>query len=456
VEWSDGTNTYQVPVKLGTLDERMKWELYASKKANDIKQNSAVALRYEVQNAEAMAKTGTVPSGPERTISDFLAAFDNEDQANHEFARYTTARQTAQAVATMSGMNSSDLLAIMQERPDANDQNFAVASQNQAIRTDAAAQIIKARRTDPVGNALLTGEFQLQPLDIKNRESFSVELKKRFAAMPVMASKYGVADMLSKPEAKELSKQLDLMPADQLVSQLETIRSAVGDNTIYRSLINSIRADSPVTALVGNLAAIGERKNAELIAMGERLLNPSKGARSDDGKTGSAFPMPSDRLLRDHWIFAVGNAYRGHPDAEATAYQAYRAYYAALSAKSGEVTPNTVNGNFANEAVKAATGGVMRWDTASFGNDTPSADIVLPYGMQPDVFKDIVAHEWLKLKKAHGYTKTDVDDIGLFNTGTNGEYVVISGKSWLPGKDGQPIILTITGNQPVSGLIGGR
>jgi hypothetical protein len=35
VEWSDGTNTYQVPVKLGTLDERMKWQEYADRKKNE-------------------------------------------------------------------------------------------------------------------------------------------------------------------------------------------------------------------------------------------------------------------------------------------------------------------------------------------------------------------------------------------------------------------------------------
>ena len=85
----------------------------------------------------------------------------------------------------------------------------------------------------------------------------------------------------------------------------------------------------------------------------------------------------------------------------------------------------------------------MRWKTDWFGNSTPSANIVLPYGMAEDVFRDRVTAEWLRVREGIGYSKTDVGDIGLYNTGANGEYMVISGSSWLPGKDGKPVILRV-------------
>jgi hypothetical protein len=260
-----------------------------------------------------------------------------------------------------------------------------------------------------------------------------------------MSEKYGRASVLSKQEATALAQRLELMPSDQKVDQLETIRRSVGDDMVYASMLNSIRPDSPVTALVGNVAAVGSKDNARMIARGEDLLNPTKGGRATDGKgAGAAFPMPTESLMRQAWVDAVGDAYRGYPDAEATAYQAYKAYYAAAAAQRGLNDPKaSPDDRIVRDAIRASTGGVMRWKTDWFGNSTPSANIVLPYGMADDVFRDRVSAEWLRIRDELGYSKTGVGDIGLYNTGANGEYMVMSGTSWLPDKDGKPVILRV-------------
>lgn len=427
------------------LPEQQKALEYADRKVNEARQELAVNLRYDIQNAEAMARTGIAPAGPARTREEFMAAFKDERTAEYEWARYTTARQTATAVASLSGKSSTELLAVVQQKPNPKDPNFAVAAANQEIRARAAADIIRERQQDPVAYAIQSGDFKLKPLNPQDPAAFAEELKRRSAAVPGMSEKYGRASVLSKAEASVLAQQLDLMPADRKVEQLETMRRSIGDDMVYAAALNAIRPDSPVTALVGSVAAAGSKENARMIARGEDLLNPTKGGRAADGKgSGAAFPMPTETLMRQAWVDAVGDAYRGYPDAEATAYQAFKAYYASAAAQRGLNDPKaSPDDRIVRSALNASTGGIMRWKTDWFGNSTPSANIVLPYGMAEDVFRDRVTAEWLRVRETVGYSKTDVGDIGLYNTGANGEYMVMSGTSWLPGKDGKPVILRV-------------
>lgn len=442
VTWGEGGQTYKVPVSLGTLEERMRWTEYARRKSEELRQDASAGLRYEIQNVEAMARTGVVPTGPERSLAEFQMAFKNPDVAAHEYARYTTARQTATAVATLTGRSTAELLQVVQAKPAAGDPNFAVTAANQAVQAQAAAQIIQSRQQDPVAYAMQTGDFKLQPLNPGDAAAFGEELKRRTAALPGMAEKYGTASVLAKHEAAALAQNLELLPADKKVERLESIRASISDDTVYASVLNSIRPDSPVTALVGNIAAVGARESARMIARGEDLLNPTKGGKAADGK--STFPMPQEALLRQAWVSAVGEAYRGYPQAESTAYQAFKAYYAAGASQKGLIDPKaSPDDKIVEEAIKASTGGVMRWKTDWFGNSTPSQNIILPYGMPADQFRDRVAAEWLRVRDGAGYSKTDVGDIGLYNTGANGEYMVMSGTSWLPGKDGKPVVLKI-------------
>lgn len=439
ISWTDASGqSYQVPVQMGTLEERLKWSEYAERKVDKLRQDSQITLRYEIQNAEAMARVGVVPEGPARTRAEFGLAYTDPKTADYEYARYTTARQTAMAVASLSGKSTADLLSVIQARPDASDPNLAVTVNNQQIQAQAAAEIIRGRQADPVAYAIQSGDFGFAPLNPQDPAAFSEELKRRSAALPVMAEKYGTVSMLAKTEAEGLGKQLSALPADAKVEQLESIRTAIADDEVYASVLAAMRPDSPVTALVGNIAAVGSRENARTIALGEDLLNPK-----DAGGKGK-FPMPVESQLRAAWVSSVGDAYRGYPEAEETAYQAYKAFYAATAAGRGLNDPAAgVDTSIADEAVAASTGGVMRWETDWFGNDTPSASIVLPYGMGEDVFRDRITAEWGRVREDLGYPGTDIGDIGLYNTGSNGEYMVMSGSSWLPDKDGKPVMLRV-------------
>ena len=433
---------YDIPVHLGTLEERLRWSEYAEREADKLVEKTQINLRYEIQNMEAGARIGVLPEGPVRTRADF-ATFKDPATADYEFARYTTARETALAVSSLSGKSSADLLGVIQAKPDAGDPNLAVTVNNQEIRARAAADIINQRNTDPVAYAMQSGDFGLQPLNPGDPAAFSEELKRRAAALPVMAEKYGTASVMAKPEAEALGRQLGMLPAIQKVEQLEAMKTSLSDLAVYNSVLNAIAPGSPVTAAVGHIAAAGFRDNAMVIATGEDLLNPK------DGSGRGKFPMPTESLLRSAWMSQVGDAYRGYPDAEDTAYQSYRAYYAAVAAKRGGVDTAGVDSDISDEAISAATGGVMQWNVDFWGNDTPSemrgSSIVLPYGMLEDVFMDSVTLGWNNKRGDFGLPSTDVTDVGMLNTGADGEYLILSGTSYMATKNGGGVLASVKG-----------
>jgi AraC-like DNA-binding protein len=440
-EATDAPAEIASPFKLGTLAEQQAWARHAEQKAGAVRQEAQVGLNYEIQNAEAMARDGVAPTGPALKRDAFVSAYKNPEVAEHQWQRYNTARQSAAVGASLKMAPSSDLVKILQANPDPKDKDYAVKSSMLNIQQAAATRILQQRQADPVAYAMQVGDFGFTPID-PSKPEFVGELQKRAASLPVMAAKYGKADVLTKTESQVLARRLDVLPAEQRVAELEKLRAGITDDAVYSSVLQSIRPDSPVTALVGNIAAAGFKDNARYIAAGEDLLNPTKGDKGSDGR--GKFAMPKEQLLQQAWVEKVGEAYRGFPDAERTAYQAFKAYYAAQAAARGLNDPMAgPDEGIVSKALAASTGGVTKWKTDWFGNNTPSARVILPYGMPDDKFRDKVSAEWGRLRGDAGYPTTDVTDVGLQNTGANGEYMVMSGTSWMPGKDGKPIILRI-------------
>lgn len=446
-------------VGMTPISELLHWQNQAEQQLNRVSQDQQTQLRLDTQNAEAQARAGIAPTGPNKTAGDFLAAFKDPVVAQTEFARYSQARNTATAVAGMQGRSSAELLSIASAKSSVNpeDENFAVSSSNEAIRQNAAASILKARSQDPWQYAMEQGQFSTKPADFGSKE-FPDVLRSRAASLPGMMQQYGTGPvLLTDAERKNLTARLNGLPADQRVDLLKQIRGSVGDDVVYGTLMQSIRPDSPVTALAGSIAGLGGSVKigsgnlstdevARRIAIGEDLLNKTKGDKQSDGGKGSGFPMPKDQLLQTEFNDAVGSAYAGFPAAYAHAYEAYRAYYASQLASLGKMNPaEGVDSTIAKEAIDAATGGLTKWGSNSWGFG--GSKLILPYGMPADKFKDAVAQQWGQLAQENGLTKTGVNDIGLSPTGVNGRYRVMSGASWVPDKDGNPLIIDVLGKK---------
>lgn len=461
----DGTaqNTGRVKIgapwfDLATFDEQQKFKQYAENKFNEMqnelnkeRQNLASGLDLETRNITEMVSRGVAPEGSPRSLGDFQKAYNNPERAAQAYAGYQTAWDTAQTTSKFNGMPTEALANVMKEPPpDAKDPDFAVKSNFQQIRQSAAVGIIAARQKDPWAYAQATKDFNAGIAD-PSKPDFADVIKQRAAALPMLMEKYGVAtpSVLTEAEASVIGERMAQLPADDRIKTLKTLRGAIADDGIYANLLNTLRPDSPVTVLAGNIAAVGGAvrvggetvstdKIASRIARGEDLLNPRGSDKKTDGGKGAAFPMPKEPDMRLQWTSEVGTAYAGFPDAEAHAYQAYRAYYAARAAEKG-LTDGVVNQDIQNEAITAATGGIGKLDPNGMMN---TYRVILPYGMAQDEFQDKAAIQWKSVGPANGYARTTIDDVRLRPTGENGRYLVTGPDQLaLPGKDGNPIIL---------------
>lgn len=443
---------------LATFDEQQKFRQYAETKfnefqtaANQQRQNLATGLELETRNITEMVQRGVAPQGQPKTLADFQAAYQQPERAAQAYAAYSTAWDAATTTSRFNSLPSAQLANVVTEAaPAANDPDFAVKSNFQQIRQQAAVQIMAARQKDPWAYAQTTNDFNPGIAD-PSKPDFADVVKRRAAALPMMMEKYALStpSVLSTAEATNLANRMAFLPADDRIATLKSLRSSIADDGVYASLLNTLRPDSPVTVLAGNIAAVGgdvkvgsevvsTDKIASRIARGEDLLNPSKGEKKTDGGRGSAFPMPKETDMQLAWNDAVGNAYAGFPDAESHAYQAYRAYYAARAAEKG-IYDGTPNQNIQSEAITAATGGVGKIDPNGLGN---SYKLVLPYGMPADVFKDKAAALWSRIGPENGYARTSIDDLRLRPTGENGRYLVTGPDQLaIPGKDNKPIVL---------------
>ena len=463
----DGTaqNTGRVKIgqpwfDLATFDEQQKFRQYAEQQNNKLeselgkqRQEVASSLELETRNIAEMVTRGVAPQGQPKNLADFQQAYQNPERAIQAHAAYENAWNTAQETSKYNGAPTATLVEVVRETPPAaSDPDFAIKSNMQQVRQSAAANIITARQKDPWQFAQATGDFNAGIAD-PSKPDFADVIKRRAAALPQLMEKYGVgaASVMTGPEASSLSQRMSQMPADARIAMLKTLRQSIGNDSAYSSLLNSIRPDSPVTVLAGNIAAVGGTvkigsetvstdKIASRMARGEDLLNPVSSDKKTDGGKGSSFPMPKDTDMRLTWTSAVGTAYAGYPDAEAHSYQAYRAYYAARAAEKG-INDGVPDSAIQSEAIIAATGGIGKLDPNGLSN---SYRIILPYGMAQDEFQDKTTQIWRQLGPQNGYARTTIDDVRLKPTGENGRYVVTGPDQMaLPGKDNKPIIIDL-------------
>jgi hypothetical protein len=250
------------------------------------------------------------------------------------------------------------------------------------------------------------------------------------------------------------------MPTSQKLDYLEKVRDGMNDPAAFRTVMQQVTPDSPVTlaaaSLVGKQSTVttathwfrpdetvGPREVAGILLEGESLLNPTKGDKKQDGVS-KGFPMPQDAMMRQEFNNQVGNAFAGMPRAADTAYQAVRAYYAGKSARTGNFAgkdaPDT---KLMAEAVKAVTGGVT--DFNGRGN------VVMPWGADENQFNATIKAQANQAFAANGITgyHANVDLYGLQGAG-DGKYFLKSGTDFVKSPTtGQPMMLDLSGG-PVS------
>lgn len=305
---------------------------------------------------------------------------------------------------------------------------------------------IKLRNEDPISYMQSKGDIPTTPLDI-NSPDLKLQVQQREAAAKTNAATYGTPlNIFNKAEADYYSKQLESQTSAQKLQTLDNLREAVSSPRVYQAALQQIRPDSPAQAIAGMFLGVKStmtlddtnitpRQVAQNILEGEDLLNPTKAAGKDNGK-GATFPMPPDSAtdgLRFEFSSIVGDSFAGRPEEQAQVYQAYKAYYAAEAAKTGDYS-GVLNTDIARRAAKAVTGGVADKNGKSF---------LLPWGVPEDVFNDAAESHFQAMKAQFPkfFGSVNWDDVKLENTGEAGRYRMIVGAGYLHDGAGLPLTL---------------
>lgn len=405
----------------------------------------------------SMMANGIAPDKP-LTVEQYTQAYgDAEGLAR--FQNYQKAQVLGDDIAAVKTMPIAEQQALMANRkPDPSLPGYALSNDRYASLAKAIDTVNTARNNDPVQYAIDNHIGGGSTLNWNDEKTLAQSLTQRVALANVMTKDYGVAPtLLTKSESTNLLAGFAKMTDSQKVGFLSTINQGVKDPAAYRAIMQQIAPDSPVTALVGHLVGISKPAQfteshlfsadtvrasydpkvvALTIMKGERILNPNKGDKAQDGNA-TPLVMPKEGDFKSQFDDAVGASFANQDKQMAVAYQAVKDYYAAKSSEVADFNQIGVDGKRMKEAVEAVTGGVT--DVNGKGG------VRRPWGMSESNFLDTTKQSFdakmSQLKLPYNYS-----NYGLENFGDG--YLVRAGTGYLLDTKGQPVSITMGDNSP--------
>jgi hypothetical protein len=395
------------------------------------------------------------------TQQDYLRAY-GPIEGQQRFANYQSVQVMGNDINALKLATPEQMQATAQKYlPDPAKPGFELANQRYAMVLKAIDQVNQARQTDPVLYAQQNKIAAAEPLNFGDPMAFAAQIAKRTGVAEAMQAQYGTPyQMLSQAEAKTLAAGFQTMSTDQKVQYLKVMNSQVTDPKAYRTIMQQIAPDSPVTAMAGvilgkqnpvvvsgwfSTSAYKPGDVAGMLLEGEALMNPTKATQGQDGK-GREFPMPKDQEMRDQFNKVAGTAFMGDPNGANFAYQAVKAYYAAKAAREGDIS-GTLNSGRAEEAITAVLGGVT--DVNGKGQ------VLRPWGMDESRFNNEAKAAFDKAIQANGYKGSMLDNWGAYGlqSAGDGKYLLRTGTGYLQGRDGQPVLLDLNGPRSLVDMI---
>lgn len=412
------------------------------------------------------------------TETDHMAAFSNGEQVqkpltvgqyqqaygqaegSQRFAEYQKAQRLGYEINSVRTMNVDQQRQVLEgHNPIPGSPGYALEMQRKQVLAQAIDQVNKARADDPMAYQMSVVKMNnIKPIDWNNSQAVGSELANRVGVAYTNQQNYGSPLMLlTKQEASNLAAGMNNMSSTEKLRYLGVIRSSVKDNAAYRSIMQQIAPDSVVTSMAGMIStkegtvtvsrtfgddeAYRPAQVSQLMLEGEAILNPNKAAAGQDGK-GGKFPMPKESDFMMEFNNQIGNAFAGNPSAASSAMQGVKAYYLGKAAREGDMS-DLINTKRMREAINAVTGGV---------SDINGSNVIRPWGMPEDIFKDRAKVIFDATIKNKGMTAS-YGGVTLQNYG-DGTYLVRSGTDFLRGPDGAPVIIDVIQGAAASSAAG--
>lgn len=387
----------------------------------------------------AGAQNGVVPGQP-LTEQQFTMALGPE-QGSLRFAQYQQQMQTGADINAMKTMTPVQAKALIDRAaPPANsdDPLYAGYVQRQAQLVQAYDRVRTMQTADPIAYAM---EVRIggKPLNFQDSKAMSEELASRVGLATTMRDSYFAnreMKLLTNNEAEALGTMFNGQAVSGQKQLLQVLRSSVQDDNAFHAILQQIRPNSPATEVAGRFMVMNDPKRvggawwwsderqykpadvAGTILEGERLLNPIKADKADNGKGG--FPMPSDTELRADFSDAVGAAFGSNADGANSAYQAYKAYYAGRAARDGEYS-GLISNKISKEALAAVLPGVS--DVNGKG------EVFRPYAMGEDTFENTLQEGYGAFMQQQGLAGTQIDNFNAWKVMAlpNNRYAFLAG-----------------------------
>ena len=390
----------------------------------------------------AGAQNGVVPTQP-LTEQQFTLALGGE-QGRLRFAQYQQQMQTGadiNAMRTMTPEQAKVLIDRAAPPPNSDDPLYAGSVQRQAQLKEAYDRVRTMQMADPIAYAM---EVRIggKPLNFQDSKAMSEELASRVGLATTMRDTYYAnkdTKLLTNNEAEALGTMFAGQNVTGQKQLLQVLRSSVQDDNAFHAILQQIRPSSPATEVAGRFMVMNDPKRigggwwsddreykpadvAGTILEGERLLNPVKSDKADNGK--GAFPMPPDEELRYDFTDEVGGAFVGNPDGASAAYQAYKAYYAGRAAQESIYT-GKISDKLSKEALQAVMPGVS--DINGKGK------VFRPYAMGEDTFERTLQDRYGEFVHQQGLTGTVLDNFNSWQVMSlsNNRYAFRAGGDFL-------------------------
>lgn len=413
------------------------WRADVFRKANALlKQDTTqlkAALNVRVNDAVAAYERGLEPpDAPSK--SEFVAVYGAQEGAQR-FESFASSQRLGAAlrdIRTLPNTDIDDMLAASQPKPG---EGFSYKQRNFEALAKAAESVRKRRDSDPIGYAreLKDNPYRFQPFSSLDSAPLAETLRSRQAGMQEVAADYQTPPrLLSEREAEGIASAMDSMLIADQVRILDTARDTL-DQSSYQVLMGQIAPAQPTIAAAGMYAQYGEqgRAAAGRVLRGRAALHPNKA----EGTDGNLVKMPPDNQLVEAWADETGSAFAGKEKANNLFLSSARAIYAARSVEEGDYS-GLLDGKRWERAVQDATGGIERYN---------GEEVVLPYGMDSDIFRDRVA-EQLEARQAAGAlpdaSTRELRRLPLENVG-DGRYLVRRGSGYLVDLSGEPVLLDL-------------
>lgn len=426
---------------------------------SQIRQNRVVnrqLLESKVKDATSMAMQGFADKEPP-TLEDFEDAYDGPE-AELRYREYMSTQGAAKTIYESATMTPAQQVAALEAaKPKVAQPGFAEEQKNYEALQKGIGEANTARKADPIAFAQkynLTEGPAAQPLDFENPETLNAQLAQRGELGVTMNKQYATpVRVFTESEAASLSNYLNGQTATKRLGFLNSMQSALSSNPdAYVAAMGQLRAGSSVTAIAGTYLGLkGTVKDtynayavtggditpqsvATMLLQGEDLINPPKNSEGKEQKP--AMKLPSEDKMRTAFAEQWGPAFRGQPQAAEDAYQAMRAYYAALSARAGAYETDFDGDRFTSAM------------TAVMGNTAPvevgDGVVTAPWGMDEDTFLDGAQVAFNRTVQAEGVKGWNFDDVTLVNTGQPGQYIATNGTTSLMDKNGRPVLIKVT------------